>query len=335
MRRRFRIPASLVAAGLLSLGLAACGDDTEPQSASSSSAPPSTADTASPTSLGAPTTAAATFPVTIEIAGRQVEIAERPDTIISLSPTATEMLFAIGAGDQVEAVDKSSNFPADAPVSDLDGIAPNTEAMLGYQPDLVILNFDPSDVTTAMDAAGVPTITLPTSLTLDDSYAQIKALGDATGHPGEADALVAQMRSDIEALAATVPDRTEPLSYYHELDSTLFTVTSNTFVGEIYALAGLANIADPADADGAAGGYPQLSAEFLIDADPDLIFLADTKCCAQSAAAVAERPGWSALAAVEAGNVIELDDDVASRWGPRVVEFLETIIDAAAVLEQT
>jgi iron complex transport system substrate-binding protein len=273
--------------------------------------------------------------VTIEIAGRQVEIAERPDTIISLSPTATEMLFAIGAGDQVEAVDKSSNFPADAPVSDLDGIAPNTEAMLGYQPDLVILNFDPSDVTTAMDAAGVPTITLPTSLTLDDSYAQIKALGDATGHPGEADALVAQMRSDIEALAATVPDRTEPLSYYHELDSTLFTVTSNTFVGEIYALAGLANIADPADADGAAGGYPQLSAEFLIDADPDLIFLADTKCCAQSAAAVAERPGWSALAAVEAGNVIELDDDVASRWGPRVVEFLETIIDAAAVLEQT
>lgn len=333
MRRRSRISANLVFAGLLSLGLAACGDDvTDPQSASSassSSAAVTTADTVTPTS------AAAAFPVTIEIADQQVEIVDQPDTIISLSPTATEMLFAIGAGDQVEAVDKSSNFPDDAPVTDLDGIAPNTEAMLGYEPDLVILNFDPGDVTTAMEAAGVATITLPTALTLDDSYAQIAALGDATGHPSEAAALVAEMRADIDELAASVPERATPISYYHELDNTLFTVTSSTFVGEIYALAGLENVADPADADGAAGGYPQLNAEYLIDADPDLIFLADTKCCAQSAASVAERPGWSALGAVAAGNVIELDDDIASRWGPRVVAFLATIIDAAAELSTT
>ena len=115
---------------------------------------------------------------------------------------------------------------------------------------------------------------------------------------------------------------------YHELDDALYTVTSSTFIGEVYAMAGLVNAADPADSDGSFWGYPRLSAEYLLDADPDIIFLADTKCCAQTAAAIAERPGWETLTAVSTGRIVELDDDVASRWGPRIVDFLRAIVDA-------
>ena len=119
----------------------------------------------------------------------------------------------------------------------------------------------------------------------------------------------------------------------HELDDTLYTVTSSTFIGEVYTLAGLVNAADPADADGSAWGYPQLSAEYLLDADPDLIFLADTRCCAQDAETVAARPGWESLTAVETGRIVELDDDVASRWGPRIVDFLRAIVNAVNAID--
>ena len=149
-----------------------------------------------------------------------------------------------------------------------------------------------------------------------------------TGDEDAAAALIADMQTEMATLADSVQPRDEPLSYYHELDDTLYTITSSTFIGEVYAMAGLVNAADPADADGSAWGYPQVSAEYLLDADPDLIFLADTKCCAQNADTIAERPGWTNLSAVSSGRIVELDDDVASRWGPRIVDFLRSIVEA-------
>jgi iron complex transport system substrate-binding protein len=135
------------------------------------------------------------------------------------------------------------------------------------------------------------------------------------------------MKSDIEEILAEVPAGAEPLTYYHELDSTYFSVTSSTFIGQLYELAGLTSIADAADADGS--GYPQLSAEYIVEQDPALIFLADTECCEQSIETVATRPAWDQLTAVTSGNVVELSDDVASRWGPRVVDLLRTVVGAA------
>jgi iron complex transport system substrate-binding protein len=93
-------------------------------------------------------------------------------------------------------------------------------------------------------------------------------------------------------------------------------------------MAGLDNIADPADADGSKGGYPQLSEEFIVKADPDFVFLADTKCCGQSAATVKARSGWAGLTAVKQDQIVALDDDIASRWGPRVVDLFRTIVAA-------
>ena len=255
-------------------------------------------------------------------------VPDGPTHIVSISTVATEMLFAIGAGDKVVAVDSLSTFPAEAPVTDLSAFKPNVEAILSFQPDLVVLSYDPGDVVAGLEAAGVDSLLQSASMTIADTYIQILALGEITANAAEAEALVDAMQAEMSELAASVTERDEPLSYYHELDDSLYTVTSSTFIGEVYAMAGLVNAADPADYDGSSWGYPQLSAEYLLDADPDIIFLADTKCCAQTAAAIAERPGWETLTAVSTGRIVELDDDVASRWGPRIVDFLRAIVDA-------
>lgn len=255
-----------------------------------------------------------------------------PERIVSLSATATEILFAIGAGDQVVAVDDQSNFPLDAPITDLSGYQPNVEAVAGYQPDLVLLSDDRGGVVAGLDALGITTRVDAAARTLDDTYSQIAELGIATGHEDGAADVVAGMRKGIDEQVTRVPERPQPLTYYHELDPTLFTATSQTFIGEVYRLAGLENVADPTDADGQSGGYPQLSPEFLVDADPDVIFLADTKCCQQTAETVAARPGFGGLSAVANGRVVELDDDIASRWGPRIVELLRTVVDATAAV---
>jgi iron complex transport system substrate-binding protein len=225
-------------------------------------------------------------------------------------------------------VDSLSTFPAEAPVTELSGFEPNIEAILGFQPDLVVLSYDPGDVMAGLEAAGVDSLLQGASMTIADTYVQILALGEITGRTAEAVALVDAMQAEIAELAASVVEPDEPLSYYHELDDTLYTVTSSTFIGEVYSLAGLVNAADPADAEGTSWGYPQLSAEYLLDVDPDIIFLADTRCCGQTAATIAERPGWETLTAVSTGRIVELDDDVASRWGPRIVDFLRAIVAA-------
>lgn len=273
----------------------------------------------------APTAAAASFPVTIENNGSTITLDAQPAAIISLSPTATEMLFAIGAGDQVIAVDDQSNFPAEAPISDLSGFTPNLEAIVAQSPDLVVVSNDIDNIVGALTDASIPVFVEPAATTIDDTYTQIEELGTATGHVTEAMDLVTTMKSEIEAALASLPALEAPLTYYHELDNTLYSVTSATFIGSIYALAGLSNIAD--ESADAASGYPQLSPEFIVAADPSLIFLADTKCCSQNTSALAARPGFEGLTAVTSGNVVELDDDIASRWGPRTVDFVKSVVD--------
>ena len=266
------------------------------------------------------------FPTEVKAANGTVTIEKRPRKIVSMSATATEMLFAIGAGDQVVAVDSTSNYPPEAPKTDLSAFTPNLEAIAGYEPDLVVVSDDIQDLIAGLGRLDIPTLHLPAAKKLDDTYQQIETLGAATGHLDDAEELTAGMEEEISELTARVPEPEEPLTYYHELDNTLYSVTSATFAGEVYGLAGLRNIAD--EVPDQAGGYPQLSNEFVIEADPDLIFLADTKCCAQSLDTVRARPGWASITAVKSSRVIPLDDDVASRWGPRVVEFLRTIVEA-------
>jgi cobalamin transport system substrate-binding protein len=266
------------------------------------------------------------FPTTIKAANGEVAIPKRPTRIVSLSATGTEMLYAVGAGKQVVAVDDTSNYPPGTPKTALNALTPNIEAIAGYQPDLVVTAGEAGGILDNLKRLSIPVLLEPAAKNLDDTYSQLDQLGRATGRQPEAASEVKKIRDKVSDLKSQVPKRSTPLSYFHELDNTEFTVTSDTFIGEVYKLAGLRDIAD-ATAD-KAGGYPQLSAEFILQSKPDLVFLADTKCCAQTPAAVAARPGWADLPAVKNGHVVPLDDDIASRWGPRVTVFLQTVIDA-------
>jgi len=277
-------------------------------------------------------TPSAHFPVTItESSGAKVTITKQPHRIVSLSPTATEMLFAIGAGSQVVAVDDQSNYPASAPTTKLSGFQPNIEAIAAYTPDLVVASDDTAGLVHGIGALNIPILIEPAAKNMSDSYQQIEQLGVATGHGADATSLEKKMRSDLASIVASLPKPAKPLKVYHELDDTYYSATSATFIGQVYALLGLKNIADGATA--AAPDYPQLSAEYIVSSSPDLIVLADTRCCHQDISTVSARPGWRSIAAVRSGQVIGVDDDVASRWGPRVVDFLRAIAPHVKQLE--
>jgi iron complex transport system substrate-binding protein len=264
------------------------------------------------------------FPVTIRAANGTVTITKKPGRIVSLSPTSTEMLFAVGAGRQVVAVDDQSNYPRRAPRTRLSGFRPNAEAIAAYRPDLVVVHSEAG--VAELERLGIKVLQLPAATTLAGAYRQIGQLGRATGHPKLAAAVVKRMRTRINASVRSVQGRARTLSVYHELTTDFYSVTTRTFIGQIYRLFGLRNIADAA---AGASDYPQLSGEYIISANPDLIVLADSKCCGQRHATVAARPGWSTISAVRNRRVVAMDDDVASRWGPRIVQFVQSV--AAAV----
>lgn len=303
------------------LGISACAS-------SSPAAAPSGSPSVSPSG------SAAAFPVT---AGG-VTLDSQPQKIISMSPTATDMLFSIGAGPQVIEVDKNSDYfganpPAQKPPADIDAFNPSAEKIAAENPDLVVISDDENKIVEQLTALKIPVYVAPAAVTLDDTYSQLTTLGELSGHAPQATIVVQNEKTQIDAALAGLPSRATPLTYYYELDPTFYSVTSKTFIGSLFAMAHLTNIADPSDASGKAGGYPQLSAEVIIKANPDLIFLADAGCCKQSASTVAARPGWSTLSAVQNHHVVDnISDDVASQWGTRVPELLNDIVTAAKLV---
>jgi iron complex transport system substrate-binding protein len=273
------------------------------------------------------TTSNASSQYPVEVGG--VVIPARPERILSGSSAHTEILFAIGAGSQVAAVDLWSDFPPEATeLPRFDAFNASVEGMAAFDPDLVIVSFDPGGVVDGLNALGVPVLVLDAPADLDGVFAQYADIGLAVDRVDEAAELIRSVRGEIEDIVASLPDDAAGLTYFHELDASFYTVGSNTFIGHLYDLLGMVSIADAAGA----GDYPQLSAEFILDADPDFIVLADALCCGESAETVAARPGWGSLSAVQGGRVIEVDESTASRWGPRIVDFLRVI--ARGVLER-
>ena len=305
------VPALALTVGL-GLGAAACGNASEDDAQSVETTEPVVE-----------TTLAAEFPVTVG----DLTLDAEPLRVVSMSATATEMLFAIGAGDKVIAVDNFSNFPASVDeLPKIDAYQPSVEAISEFEPDLVIISYDPGNLVEQLNALSIPVFAAYAVANLDGAYEQMQQLGALTGRADEASQVVDAMRSEIDAIVAGVAKQDPPLTYFYELDPTLYSVTSNTFIGSVMAQFGLVSIADGVQEG---NDYPQLSAEVIVEKNPDIIFLADVKCCAQSAATVAEREGWSVLGAVSNGSIVELDDDIASRWGPRLVDLMKQV--AAAI----
>jgi iron complex transport system substrate-binding protein len=285
------------------------------------------------TATSSASTSRVAFPVTFESATGPVTLKAAPTRIVSLSPTATQILFAIGAGNQVIAADDDSTLPANAPRTSLSGYDPNVEAIAHYQPQLVVISYNPNGLAASLAKLGIPVLDQDAAVTLHGTYGQIGELGSVTGHRSTAQALIAKMRSQLATIVAAAPHFSPPLTYYYELDQTFYTVTSDTFVGSLMSMLGLHNIADAAP--GAASGYPQLSDEFIVKADPKVIILADTVCCGQSAKTVAARPGWSSIAAVRTGGVVGVNDSIASQWGPNVVSLERDVETALSHLATT
>ena len=308
-------PAAIALVAAAAAALAGCAS----ASPASPATPPGTSQAAAPS-----------FPVTLTAPNGRVTVKARPERIVSLAATATEDLYAVGAGAQVVAVDQDSDYPHGVPVTKLSGLTPNLEAIARYRPDLVISYQNSGGLVSGLGKLGVPVLIEPPAASLNDAYTEIDQIGQATGHSAQAGRTVAAMKARIAAEVRQAGSSHQGLTYYWELTANpYYSVASSTFIGQIVGLFGLKDIADAAN-KASDGGYPELSAEYVVTAQPRIIFLADNQAAdgGQTPAVVAARPGWSAIPAVRDHEVVGLNDDIASRWGPRLPQLVEQIARA-------
>ena len=303
MRRFLPLGTLLALLIALTLALAACGEEEEPAAGPE------------------PTAAAAGFPVTVTRSdGRELTIAEAPQRIASLSPAATEVLYAVGAGPQIAATDLQSDYPAEATnTTRLDAYQPNLEAIAGVEADLIIVGTNQDDMVQALDRLGETVLFLDMPETIDGVMGQVRLLASATGHAEEGERLAEEMEGRIDAVTGKLADVEEGPRIYHELDNTFFTVAPNSFVGDFYHLLKARNIAE-----GTTTAYPQFSQEEILERDPEVIILADADA-GESAQTVKARPGWGAISAVKNDRIYVIDPDIVSRPSPRVVDGLEQL----------
>jgi iron complex transport system substrate-binding protein len=318
MRTPQRLSAMAIAAVIAAAALVGCSSASNRTAAATSALAP-----APPT----PTTSLIPhWPIAVAAANGTVTIKDLPRRIVSLDPTATEDLYAVGAGTQVVAVDQHSDFPPGAPVTSLSGTDPNIGAITKYNPSLVISQNDPR-LLRALRKRGIPVLIEPEVSNLPDAYSQIEQIGRATGHAYQADETVANMEEVIDHIVAQAGTKYQGLTSYWEVSAKTHgpyrSATSATLVGHIMAMFGLTNIAA---ADGP-GAEPELPGAEIAAARPQIIFLADA---GQTPAMVAARPGWGDIPAVKDHHIVTLNPNLASRWGPRLPQLIEEIASALA-----
>jgi len=267
-------------------------------------------------------TAHAAWPVTVvDDLGREVTLSASPQRIVSLVPTHTETVCALAACERLVGRDTWSNFPsAVATLPDLgSAFAPDLEALVALRPDLVLVD-EYSGAAEALAPLGLA-VYAGTPQRLGELFDTIERLGRLLGAPTEAAVLAGRLRGELDGVAAVVADLPAP-SVFYEVDPSPYTVGPESFIGRLIALAGGRNVV-PADL----GDFPLVDPEFVVEADPEVIVLADAPF-GVDAAAVAARPGWGTIAAVRDGRVVELTQaqgDVLSRAGPRVGEALRLL----------
>ncbi|HEY7802286.1 MAG TPA: helical backbone metal receptor, partial [Dehalococcoidia bacterium] len=269
----------------------------------------------------------AAFPVTLERSdGNSLTLTAAPKRFVSLSPGATEILYALGAQSELAAVDKQSDFPDAAKnfPTKLDAFSPNVEAIAALKPDLVFVTGNEGGLIDALDRLSIPVLfsDLNEVKTLDDVYGQITLLGKASGKDAEATALVASLKARAKKVTDAVQDVTpaQAPTVYHEVDDTYFTASDGSFIGNLYTLLHAKNIAG----DGGGSPYPQLTAEKIIAANPSVVVLAD-EAFGTTVDSVKQRPGWQTIAAVKNNAIFSIDPDISSRAGPRIINALEQL----------
>lgn len=282
-----------------------------------------TTGTAAPASSSTPVAVVspATFPLTVKRSdGRDLVLKAAPKRIASLSPGTTEILYAIGAQPQIVATDTYSDYPAEAKSTPkLDGFRPSPEAITALSPDLVILVDNPKGIVETLDGLGMQVLWLKVPEALPQLLQQIQLYGDISGHGAAAQQTVAGMRARIDAVQNRLAGVQQGPRVYHELDAKLFSAAPNSFVGDLYTTLKAQNIVPAGDKP-----YPQVTQEFVVAKDPEVIVLTDA-VAGESIDTVRARSGWSTISAVKNSRVVAVDGDLVSRPGPRIVDGLETL----------
>lgn len=320
MRRHRRLLPLLALA--LALVAAGCGSTAAPPASAPTAAPP-TAAAPQPTAAPEPGPAARTI---TDAAGRSVTVAGEPQGIVTLAPSATEILFALDLGDRLLAVDDFSDYPPEAKalpkIGGMNGTY-NFEQIVALKPDLVLASgITAPEAIAKLEELNLTVVVVGTADTTFESVQNdIELIGEITGRADQAEALTAAMRQKIEALRLIVAKAESRPRVYWELDSTdpskPYTVGPGNFVHELIVEAGGTNIfAD------ASSPFPQVSAEQIVAANPEVIVLASA-AYGTTIESVARRPGWQAIVAVEQGRIEPIDDNLVSRPGPRIVDGLE------------
>jgi iron complex transport system substrate-binding protein len=297
-----------LAVAALALVIAAC----------SGSGPEATG-TPTPTTPAAGASVPAAFPITVTDSGGASLTFQAPaKAIVSHSPGATEILFAIGAGSQVIAADEFSNYPAEAKaLRKVKYTDPSPEAEIALQPDLVIMATNQKAQVEAFRRLGLPVFFNQEPDSLEGVLRNVRLLGSMTGRTAEAEALAKQMQARIDAVTSKLADVQQGPTVFYELSDSLFTAAPHTFIGGMLTALKARNIAQ-----GAASPFPQLTAEAVIAAGPEVILLADHQY-GGAPEQVKARPGWSSIPAVRNNRLHPVDPDVVNRPGPRIVEGLE------------
>ena len=311
------IPILAILAAVVAL---ACGSGANDTSADREAQSTPLAGAAGP----AATQTSVSFPMSVEGSdGRSLTLTQAPRRIICLSPGHTEILFAIGAGPQVVATDRFSNYPEAAKaLPKVEYTKPSIEALAGFRPDLIITSARQKDSIPAIQAAGLPVVLLEEPVSVQGVLERVRLFGRVTGRSAEAEQLASGMEARVRAVTERVAGVERGPRVYHELSPQLHTATPSSFVGDLYTLLKARNIAE-----GGPGPFPQLSQEVIVQRDPEVIVLAQAQ--GTSVDQVRSRPGWSAVTAVRTGRIYQLTQeqvDWVSRPGPRVVDGLELLL---------
>ncbi|HXG35647.1 MAG TPA: ABC transporter substrate-binding protein [Dehalococcoidia bacterium] len=260
------------------------------------------------------------FPVTVtDSAGSRVTFERAPQRIVVLSPGHVEMLFAIGAGGSVVAVDDNSDYPPEAArLPKLSGFQPNLEAIAAARPDLVVIFYDPGDLKISLQRLNIPVLLMGTPDSVKGMLDQMDLLGQVAGRSREASQLRGRLQARIETITQKLRDVQSGPRIFHELDPTLFTTCPGEFIHDMYVTLKAQNIASRA-------GVPcQLSQEEIIQANPQVIVLADEPA-GVTPDSVKARAGWGSIEAVRKNAVHVVDADIFSRPGPRLIDALEQL----------
>ncbi|HVF25790.1 MAG TPA: ABC transporter substrate-binding protein [Anaerolineales bacterium] len=258
--------------------------------------------------------------------GREVKLDGPAQRVLSMAPSNTEILFAIGAGSQVVGRDSLSDYPAEAAdITDIGSTfeALNTESIVSLKPDLVLAaEINTPEQVKQLEDLGLTVYYLKNPVTLDEMYDNLAIVAQLTGHEGEAAALIESLKARVAAVDEKIAPLSSRPSVFYEMDATdpakPYTAGKGTFITLLIDRAGGYNIASDID------GYPQFSLEQVVTADPAFIILGDARY-GVSPESIAQRPGWENLSAVKNGNILPFNDDLASRPGPRLVDALEEL----------